>query len=272
MVDWVDFYQIDAFTDKPFKGNPAAIFIMPTDMSEDLYLAISREMNLSETAFLENTGRGTYRLRWFTPTQEVPLCGHATLAAAYLLFNHHRVKQERIRFDTKSGPLFAENVSEGVLMNFPSNPPHRVDPPMQILEALGVEGWIDVQYSPGNQKLMIHLKSHESLLNVSPDFTALKEAKNSLGWRATMITASGFNDYDFVSRHFAPLMGVNEDPATGSNHTVLTPYWGNLLDKRRMRAYQASRRGGSIIVEDLGERVNLIGRCVLVLKGKMQIG
>jgi PhzF family phenazine biosynthesis protein len=272
MVEWVDFYQLDAFTETPFKGNPAAIFMMPTDLSEDLYLAISREMNLSETAFLGKTGAENYRLRWFTPDREVPLCGHATLAAAYLLFNSYEVQEKRIRFDTLSGPLYAENTAEGVLMDLPSNPPHEVERHMQVLDAIGVNELVDIQYSPGNQKLMIHLDSYETLVSITPDFKALREAENPLGWRATMITASGFNGYDFVSRHFAPLMGVDEDPVTGSNHTVLTPYWSSLLGKQRMRAYQASNRGGFMIVEDRGERVNIIGRCVLVLEGKMKIG
>ena len=135
---------------------------------------------------------------------------------------------------------------------------------------MGVDEWIDIQYSPGNQKLMIHLESYDILKAVEPDFNALKEAENPLGWRATMITSPGFDEYDFVSRHFAPLMGVNEDPVTGSNHTVLTPYWSNILGKKRMYAYQASKRGGSMIVEDKGDRVHLIGNSVVVLEGRLK--
>ncbi|MCB2171422.1 PhzF family phenazine biosynthesis protein [archaeon] len=271
MADSVDFYQLDAFTETPFKGNPAAICMMPTNLPETLYLAISSEMNLSETAFMEKTEPGTYHLRWFTPVREVPLCGHATLAAAHLLFEHIGIPEKRVKFQTQAGTLYAENTSDGVLMDFPANPPHRVEPPIQVLEALGVDEWVDIQYSPGNEKLMIHLDSYETLRNVSPDFNALKDAENPLGWRATMITAPGFNHYDFTSRHFAPLMGVNEDPVTGSNHTVLTPYWSKLLGKKRMHAYQASKRGGSLTVEDHGDRVHLIGKSVLVMKGKLAL-
>jgi PhzF family phenazine biosynthesis protein len=271
MKEWVNFYQLDAFTETSFRGNPAAICMMPTDLKESLYLAISSEMNLSETAFMTQTESGTYHLRWFTPLREVPLCGHATLAAAHLLFEHLKVPEKRVSFETKAGTLYAEKTPDGVLMDFPSNPPERVESPSQVMEALGVDNWVDVQYSPGNEKLMVHLDSYEILKQVKPDFNALRDADNPLGWRATMITSSGFNGYDFVSRHFAPLMGVNEDPVTGSNHTVLTPYWSELLGKKRMHAYQASSRGGSLIVEDHGDRVHLIGRSVLVLEGRMNI-
>jgi PhzF family phenazine biosynthesis protein len=261
------FYQLDAFTSEPFKGNPAAICLMPTDLETDLYLAISSEMNLSETAFMIEKEPGVYHIRWFTPLREVSLCGHATLAAAHLLFSHLGVEEKRIRFDTLAGSLYTENTPEGVLMDFPSNPPEPVEAYDQILDALGLDTWVSVQYSPGNQKLMVHLEDYETLRSVEPDFEALKEAENPLGWRGVMITSPGFDDYDFVSRHFAPLMGVNEDPVTGSNHTVLTPYWGKLLGKKRMKAYQASKRGGTLIVEDEGERVHIIGRSVLVVKG-----
>jgi PhzF family phenazine biosynthesis protein len=270
MVNWAPFYQLDAFTTGLFSGNPAAICLMPTDLDDDLYLAISSEMNLSETAFLDETHPGAYRLRWFTPVREVPLCGHATLAAAHLLFDYFGVEMKRIKFDTKSGELYAMNTPDGVLMDFPSNPPEPVEPFDDVLDALGVDEWIDVQYSPGNQKLMVHLESYDVLRDVEPDYQALKEAENPLGWRATMITSPGFDDYDFVSRHFAPLMGVNEDPVTGSNHTVLTPYWSNILGKKRMNAYQASKRGGSMIVEDHGDRVHIIGKSVLVMEGKLR--
>jgi PhzF family phenazine biosynthesis protein len=270
MENWAPCYQIDAFTPEPYRGNPAAVCIMPTDLNDRLYLSISSEMNLSETAFMTQTEPGVYRLRWFTPVKEVPLCGHATLAAAHLLFNHLGEETKRVRFDTKAGPLYAENTSDGVLMDFPSNPSEPVEHFPQILKALGVEQAVSVQYSPGNQKLMVHLGSADKLKSLTPDFKALLEAENPLGWRGVMVTAPMFKEYDFVSRHFAPLMGVNEDPVTGSNHTVLTPYWSKLLRKKRMHAYQASKRGGSMIVEDKGDRVHLIGKSVMVLEGKIK--
>ena len=270
MVKWAPFYQLDAFTSEPFSGNPAAICLMSTELDENIYLDISSEMNLSETAFLMKTDPGVYRLRWFTPVREVPLCGHATLATAHLLFNQLGVDEKLLKFDTNAGFLYAENTVDGILMDFPSNLSEPIEPIEDVLNALGVDDWVDFQYSPGNQKLMVHLVSYEAVLAVNPDFRALLEVDNELGWRGVMITAIGFDDYDFVSRYFAPLMGVNEDPVTGSNHTVLTPYWSRILGKKRLRAYQASRRGGSMIVEDKGDRVHLIGKSVLIIKGKIQ--
>ena len=270
MVKWAPFYQLDAFTSELFRGNPAAICLMSTELMEKIYLDISREMNLSETAFLMKTDPGVYRLRWFTPVREVPLCGHATLAAAHLLFNHLGVDEQLLKFDTNAGFLYAENTVDGILMDFPSNPPKPVEPIEDVLNALGVDSWVDFQYSPGNQKLLVRLVSYEDVKSVKPDFGALLGVDNVLGWRGVVITSIGFDDYDFVSRYFAPLMGVNEDPVTGSNHTVLAPYWSRILGKRRLRAYQASRRGGSMIVEDKGDRVHLIGRSILVIKGEIQ--
>ena len=155
-------------------------------------------------------------------------------------------------------------------MDFQSNPPERVAPISDIVDALGIDNWVDFQYSPGNQKLLVHLETHEDLQSIEPDFRALGDAENPYGWRAVMITSPGFDDYDFTSRHFAPLMGVNEDPVTGSNHTVLAPYWGEILDKSRNRAYQASKRRGSLIVENFEDRVPIIGRSVLVVEGKIR--
>jgi PhzF family phenazine biosynthesis protein len=243
---------------------------MSTEFDDQLYLAISSEMNLSETAFMMKKSPGVYQLRWFTPLREVPLCGHATLAAAHLLFNTIGVKEQRIRFDTNAGALYAENTVDGILMDFPSNPPEPVEPIKEINDALGTQNWVDIQFSPGNQKLILHLDSLETLRSIEPDFKALLEAENTLGWRGVIITSSGYGEYDFVSRYFAPLMGINEDPVTGSNHTVLTPYWSNILGKKRMKAYQASKRGGSMIVEDKDDRVHLIGKSVLVIEGKIK--
>ena len=180
---------------------------------------------------------------------EVPLCGHATLATAHIIFNHLGYDGSRIEFQSHVGSLYATNTSQGIQLDFPQNKPYKVDPPAEVLESLGVTDWVDVQYSPGNQKLMVHLANYEALKTVEPDFKSLLEAENLLGWRAVMITSSGYNEFDFVSRHFAPLMGVNEDPVTGSNHTVLTPYWSKILGKKNMRAFQASKRGGTLFVE-----------------------
>jgi PhzF family phenazine biosynthesis protein len=243
---------------------------MPTNLSETLYLSISNEMNLSETAFMEKINEGVYQIRWFTPLREVPLCGHATLAAAHLLYYHLGFNDDRIQFNIQAGKLFARKKEDAILMNFPSNPPHTVDPYPGIIQALGIKEWLDIQYSPGNQKLLIRLDSLEDVKEVKPDFKAILEAENPLGWRGVIVTSEGCEEFDFVSRYFAPYMGVNEDPVTGSNHTVLAPYWGKILGKSQMRAYKASKRGGVIGVEEDGDRVNLLGRSVLVLEGKLR--
>ncbi len=258
-------YQVDAFTSVSFSGNPAAVCLMPCDLTDDIYLSISREMNLSETAFLEKKG-ASYRLRWFTPVKEVPLCGHATLASAHILFEQGGHLNNRIEFDTLSGTLFAEKTPNGIRLDFPSNAPFPVDPPVEAIKALGVKQWESVLYSDTNQKLLVHLVSEKEVRSLKPDTIAFLRAPNPLGWRGAIVTARG-DSYDFVSRYFAPFMGVDEDPVTGSAHTVLGPYWSKILGKRKMRAYQASQRGGELIVESRGKRVLLTGECVTVLRG-----
>ncbi len=263
----VPLYQVDAFTDVPFEGNPAAVCLVPCDLSDELYVSISREMNLSETAFLREEG-GAFRLRWFTPVREVPLCGHATLASAHVLFEHLGYGGDRIDFRTASGRLFAEKTADGIRLDFPQNKPFPVEPPVEAIKALGVEKWTTIQYSDTNQKLLVHVEDEDVVTGLKPDFAAFLRAPNPLGWRGAIVTARG-RRYDFVSRYFAPYMGVNEDPVTGSAHTVLAPYWGKLLGKSKMRAYQASPRGGELTVELRGERVLLTGRCVTVLRGTL---
>ena len=261
-------YQVDAFTGVPFKGNPAAVCLMPCDLEDDLYQSIAKEMNLSETAFVEETSfRGIYNLRWFTPAREVPLCGHATLASAYVLFEHAGFDGERITFHTLSGALYAESTPEGIRLDFPRNDPFEVEHPEEVLEALGVSDPEDVQYSDTNQKLLVLLGSPEEVRDCSPDFDALLAAENPLGWRGVIVTAEGPSPYDFVSRYFAPLMGIDEDPVTGSAHTVLTPYWAGRLGKDVMEAYQSSERGGELHVKLTDERVHITGRATTVVVG-----
>lgn len=258
-------FQVDAFTRTPFKGNPAAVCVMPTNLTIDIYRSISQEMNLSETAFLEKSS-DFFSLRWFTPLREVPLCGHATLASAHVLFEHLGYTNQRIEFRTLSGNLYAEKTQGGITMDFPRNDPHRVDPPKEALKGLGVKSHEGSFYSESNQKLLIHLDDEAKVRALMPDFQSFLHAANPLGWRGAIVTARGA-DYDFVSRYFAPHMGVNEDPVTGSAHTVLAPYWAKLLCKSRMRAYQASMRGGELTVELTPDRVLLTGECVTTVDG-----
>ena len=267
-MDPVPFYQVDAFTDVPFKGNPAAICFMSTSLKDDLYLAISAEMNLSETAFAEHEAGGVYRLRWFTPKREVPLCGHATLA--HVLFNERGYSGDKITFRTASGELHAYRDRRGVLMDFPRNDPQPLAPIKGILDGLGVEDILEFQYSDTNQKLLVEFGSEEQVRSVSPDFKALLAVENTLGWRGVMVTSRSA-EYDFVSRYFAPWMGVDEDPVTGSAHTVLGPYWAGKLGKASLKAYQASRRGGVLHVELRKDRVNIVGSSVTVIRGSLSL-
>ena len=261
-------YQVDAFTDEPFKGNPAAICVMRTDLDDSLYLSIAGEMNLSETAFLEQADtEGEYRLRWFTPKQEVPLCGHATLATAHILFSQG-LKSEKITFHTKSGLLYAFKTSDGVQLDFPRNDPYPVEPLEDVIDALGIKEPVEFSYTNTNQKLLVEVEKEDTVQSLNPNFSALLKCQNPHGWFGVIVTSRS-DHYDFVSRYFAPWRGVNEDPVTGSAHTVLAPYWAEKLGKTKMFAYQASDRGGELRIELLEKRVLITGRAVKVLEGKL---
>ncbi len=265
----VPFFQVDAFTKKTFGGNPAAVCFMSCELDDEVYQSIAKEMNLSETAFVEKLKPGSYKLRWFTPKREVPLCGHATLAAAHVLFRHYKIDMEKVSFQTLSGVLHAEKVSEGIHLDFPRNDPVRIETPGSLLEALGLSACNDVQYSETNQKLLVRLENQENVLGLQPDFSALMAMENTLGWRGVIVTAEGSGAYDFVSRYFAPWMGVDEDPVTGSAHTVLAPYWAGELGKKKMNAYQASERGGELFVELMDDRVLITGGAITVIQGQL---
>lgn len=268
---WVPFFQVDAFTKKPFRGNPAAVCLMPCDLDDALYLSIAREMNLSETAFVEPLEPGvSYRLRWFTPALEVPLCGHATLATAHVLFNHLGTKGRQVSFQTRSGVLMAEWTEGGIRLDFPRNDSAKVEPPEPLLRALNLSSWREVQFSASTAKLLICLEKEAQVRGLRPDFAALVAAENKLGVRGTIVTARGSGPYDFVSRYFAPWVGIDEDPVTGSAHTVLTPYWADRLGKRRMLAYQASKRGGELQLELGEDRVYITGGAVTVIEGRLR--
>ena len=267
--DEASLYQVDAFADEPFKGNPAAVCMMPTDLDDSLYLNIASEMNLSETAFSEREdAEGEFRLRWFTPKLEVPLCGHATLATAHILFSQG-LKSERITFHTKSGSLYAFRTHEGVQLDFPRNDPCPGEPIKDITEALGIGGHAEFSYSNTNQKLLLEVDKEDEVRGLHPDFSTLLKCENPHGWFGVIVTSRS-RRYDFVSRYFAPWRGVNENPVTGSAHTVLTPYWAERLGKTKMMAYQASERGGELLVELSEERVLITGRAITILEGKLR--
>jgi PhzF family phenazine biosynthesis protein len=269
-------YVVDAFTDLQFRGNPAAVCLLDEEISEELMQNIAFEMNLSETAFVRSlegkpiSESQKFSLRWFTPKVEVPLCGHATLATAWILFEAVGVSSKEVSFSTKSGTLVARHEKDGVVLDFPKEEIKAYDPPRELLNALGVLGYESCMVSQRLGYILIQLKDEEEVLKVEPDFEKMlaSPTENIIG---IIITSPAKSQYDFISRFFGPWVGVPEDPVTGSAHTVLTPYWSKVLGKSEMMAFQASARGGEILVREKGDRVELVGKAQIVLKGEMSV-
>ena len=255
----LSFYQVDAFTDQAFGGNPAAVIILKEEISDELMQKIAAENNLSETAFLLHYEDNRYRLRWFTPLFEIDLCGHATLASAHTLFNHFAVSGV-LSFETRSGTLKAEMVSEGIQLDFPSRPPERLTGEYEdLFNISATEAW-------GSRDLMLLFETEDDILALSPNLDKIKD----LEYLGVIATAPG-TESDFVSRFFAPKAGVDEDPVTGSAHSTLVPYWSDRLKKDTLSAIQLSQRKGFIYCALEGNRVLLRGSCVTVIEGKMLI-
>lgn len=253
---------VDAFTDTPFSGNPAAVVVLPEARDETWMRRVAREMNLSETAFLRKEDGG-YALRWFTPVVEVDLCGHATLASAHVLWEDgHAPAGEELRFQTRSGLLTAARAGDRIELDFPATPPSACEPPEGLLRALGTAA-LAVQKSRFDY--LVEVESAAEVRRLRPDFTALR----SLGVRGIMVTARGDEAYDVVSRFFAPGAGIDEDPVTGSAHCCLGPYWGGKLGKTSLVCHQASERGGVLHVLLQGDRVKLRGHAVTVMRGEL---
>ncbi len=255
--------QVDAFTDTPFSGNPAAVCILPAEADAQWMQRVAGEMNLSETAFVTRRQDG-YGLRWFTPWSEVDLCGHATLASAHVLWEEGRVgPDETIIFHTKSGVLTCERAEEWIEMNFPLTPESPAAPPEGLAEALG----ITPRYVGKSEfDFLVEADSEALVRGLAPDFGLL----GALPMRGCIVTARAEESaYDFVSRFFAPAVGVNEDPVTGSAHCCLGPFWARRLGKDDLTGHQASARGGVVRVRILGNRVVLAGRAVTVMKGDL---
>lgn len=257
------FYQVDAFTDSPFSGNPAAIVLL-SEQGEDGWLQqVAMEMNLPETAFLCKWGDG-YNLRWFTPEVEIDLCGHATLASAHILWEqHYLAPQEEAVFLTRSGRLSAAKHGHWIELDFPAEREQQAVAPAGLLEALGVEA---VYTGKNRFDYLLEVESEEVVRNMRPDSHALKK----ISQRGAIVTAKSVDGkFDFVSRFFAPIVGIDEDPVTGSAHCCLGPYWQRKLGKNELLAYQASARGGVVKVRVAGERVYLGGQAVTVLRGAL---
>ncbi|MFD1775206.1 PhzF family phenazine biosynthesis protein [Paenibacillus rhizophilus] len=261
----VPIYIVDAFTEHAFAGNPAAVCLLEQPVSEEFMSLTAAEMNLSETAFLWPENGGGYRLRWFTPAAEVKLCGHATLASAHILWETGRLPREkRAEFHTLSGLLTAERSEGGITLCFPAYDLIPAEPMPGLAAALGAETEDIKEVFFYADNALVRLRDESMLRSLSPDFSALK----SLLPRAVAVTAEGGGEgIDFVSRFFAPGIGVNEDPVTGSAHTALAPYWADKLKRRELTAYQASRRGGVLKLKLSEDKVFLTGHAVTVVSG-----
>ncbi|MDF2880795.1 MAG: phenazine biosynthesis protein PhzF [Clostridiaceae bacterium] len=274
----VQVYQVDAFTNEPFKGNPAGVCILKEAIEDKYMQLIAKEMNLSETAFIQPiagsdfNNTNIFSLRWFTPNQEVDLCGHATIAASEILFNKIGIINGKIIYETKSGRLTADNTDKGIALNFPIDEPFNVNLNNNILEAMGIKNYKNAIIGKNTKKLVIHLNTEDEILKLAPDFEKMKSLKFEMNVKGIGVTCIGKGKYDFISRYFNPWAGINEDPVTGSVHTLLASYWGKLLNKDEMKAYQASDRGGEITLRKLADnRLELTGQAVVVLKGELYI-
>ena len=258
-------YQVDAFTDKLFSGNPAAVIPLKRWLDDALMQQLAMENNLSETVFFVPSGKKgvDYDIRWFTPVVEINLCGHATLASAFVLLDILKEKKRSVTFHCKSGLLTVRKKNGILLMDFPSWKPELInDYPAGLQDALGVKEIVAVYK---NRDLVVELNKEEDVQKARPDFAALKKMGEKL-----IITAPG-KETDFVSRFFAPIAGIDEDPVTGSAHSQLIPLWSEKLGKKVMRAKQLSQRGGDIYCEQNNDRVIMGGSCVFYMQGEIKV-
>lgn len=256
-------YQVDAFTNKPFAGNPAAVCLLPAPCHDHWMQQVAREMNLSETAFLYPQDDG-FNLRWFTPTTEVDLCGHATLASAHALWASGLLKPgATARFHTRSGLLTAERNGDLIELNFPALLEVPATVPAALTQAIGATPTYVGKFGAC---YLLQVADEDTVRHLRPDFHALQ----ALPGRGVVVTSdSPASAYDFVSRYFAPWVGIDEDPVTGSVHCCLGPFWGKRLGKDRLQAYQASARGGVIYIRLKDDRVYLSGHAVTILRGEL---
>ena len=257
-------YQVDAFASKLYEGNPAAVCILDHWLSEETMQNIAMENNLAETAFLVKNKDDSYNLRWFTPTIEVDLCGHATLASAHVLFTEYAFDKGQIDFHSKSGKLTVQKIKESrYLMDFPCDDPVGIVDFDHIVKAMNVHA---IECFRGKDDYLLILKNEQAVLDARPDLKAMTEIDS----RGILLSAAG-DEEDFVSRCFFPNAGVNEDPVTGSAHTLMVPYWAHQLRKNSLRARQISSRGGDIDCIYKGDRVALVGEAITYLWGTIKL-
>jgi PhzF family phenazine biosynthesis protein len=259
----VPIFQVDAFASRRFAGNPAAVMILDRFLDDAVLQEIAAENNLAETAFLVADAED-YRLRWFTPKVEVPLCGHATLASAAVVMERLWPQRRSVVFHSVSGPLAVERTPTGYVMDFPArvSDPAPVSP--ALIAALGVR---PVEVVSDRFNYLALLERADDVRRLAPDYAAIA----ALDRTGVIVTALGDEGYDFVSRYFAPAKGIPEDPVTGGAHCALAPYWSNRLNQTAFRAFQASPRGGEVVCRVVGDRVELEGRCVFYLEGRAEI-
>lgn len=257
----IDIYQVDAFAKRTFEGNPAAVCPLDDWLPDKLMQSIAAENNLSETAFFVPEGDG-FAIRWFTPLAEVDLCGHATLASAWVLFNCLGFESDELCFSSKSGPLRVSRDGDQLVLDFPAQPPRPCPIPDGVVEAFGSKPLECLEYVD----LVVVFDDPETVMNADPDMGILA----GMDYRGIIITAPA-RECDFVSRFFGPAVGVPEDPVTGSAHTKLAPYWAERLGKRKLRARQVSARGGDLVCTLQGDRVLIAGQAVLFLKGTLEL-
>lgn len=255
-------FQVDAFTDELFKGNPAGVVPLESWLADDIMQLIARENNLAETAFFIADNEA-FHLRWFTPGMEVDLCGHATLASAHVLFQHLGYDQQQITFHTRSGPLHVIQIDGGYRMDFPADRAKSVSPPPALVESLGA---IPLEVLLGKEDYLAIFPDEQAILDLTPDFRKMLD----LGGRGVIASAPG-NYVDFVSRCFFPKARIDEDPVTGSAHTVMTPYWADRLGKTVLQARQVSERSGDIKCTLQGDRVLLEGQAVTFMRGEFYL-
>jgi PhzF family phenazine biosynthesis protein len=256
-------YQVDAFATRRFAGNPAAVMPFQSFPADAVMQTLAMENNLAETAFLVKEGED-YRLRWFTPQVEVPLCGHATLASAAVVLERLEPTRSQVVFHTKSGALTVKRSGSGYVMDFPARPSEQCESPQGLAGALGAK--IDEVWVNGFNYMVV-LDSAKTVRTLAPDIAAVERIDRP----GIIVTAAGDEGYDFVSRYFAPQKGIAEDPVTGAAHCTLAPYWGKRLGKASFRAYQASQRGGEVLCRLVGERVELEGSCIFYMEGAAEI-
>lgn len=256
-------FQVDAFTSKLFAGNPAAVVVLDSFLPDETLASIAAENNLAETAYVVRDG-SDFRIRWFTPTVEVPLCGHATLASASVILTRLEPGRQTITFHSASGPLMVRRDGEGYVMNFPARKAAPIDSPAELAIALGTK---PAEVLADAFNYLAVFSDAGIVRNLSPDFDRIAKLDRA----GVIVTAPGDGSYDFVSRYFAPAKGIPEDPVTGGAHCTLAPFWASRLGKTEMRAFQASKRGGDLHVRALGDRVELAGQCAFYLEGQIEI-